>query len=320
VERKIPARFWTIKNRPRRFAIFVIFAGLFACSDGQKSPEPSGEARVETLDPELLRFPALRFGAPPADAPRRIVCVIPSATEILFALGLGDRQVGRSDWCDYPPEVAQLPSLGRQQDLSAEKIADLKPDLVISWRHLPDLSRALGILGLRVVTPETENRDHVFAGIAAVAAAAHVPERGDALIAAVQAQLAEVRARYAGAPRRRVLLVLDRNPLYAPGRASFLDEMLGTVGAENVAAAPDGPAWVQFSAEKILDWNPEVVIDLSVGDPSDAARSAAYWAQFPQTEAVRRGRVRTAAGGVLVRPGPRMAGVAALLGRWIHEP
>ena len=278
--------------------------------------------RTLAVDPAAISLNSIAFSTPiPSEAPRRIVSLIPSVTEILFALGLGDRVVARSAWCDYPPEVLSLPSVGRQQELSAEKIADFRPDLVVSWAHLPDLSRSLReVFRLNVVTPETESREQVLAGIASVAAAAKVPERGAALIAAMQSGLEAVRARYANVPKQRVLVVLDRNPLFAPGRASFLDELLGTVGAVNPAASADGPAWLQFSAEKILDWNPDVIIDLSLGDAGAAAEAASYWARFPETPAVRNGRVLTAAAGVIVRPGPRMAGVAAMLGRWIHEP
>lgn len=322
MERKIPATFSAIKNRPPRNVFLAGFLVLFFLAACGKEPVPATSVRVMAVDPAALALPPIDLSTPiPPDAPRRIVSLIPSVTEILFALGLGDRIVARSSWCDYPPAALALPALGRQQDLSAEKIADFRPDLVVSWTHLPDLSRSLReVFHLNVVTPETESREQVLAGIVAVAAATKVPERGAALAAAIRRGLDDVRTRYSGVPKRRVLVVLDRNPLYAPGRASFLDEMLGTVGAENAAASAEGPAWLQFSAEKILDWNPDVIIDLSLGDTGDTAEAASYWARFPEAQAVRNGRVLTAAAGVIVRPGPRMAGVAAMLGRWIHEP
>lgn len=324
--RKLPAAFRPIKNRRAKTFVFAVamplLTTLFGSCGGGAAPAPAPPpARVVAEDPATLPTPALAFDEPvPADAPRRIVCLIPSATEALFALGLGDRIVARSAWCDWPPEALRLPSVGRQEDLSPEKVADLRPDLVVVWKHLPALQQALTeVFRLRIVVPSTETKDSVFDGVRDLARAAGVPGRGEALVAEMRRGLDAARARFAGRPRRRVLVVLDRNPLFAPGPASFVDELLAIVGADNVAAEPGAPAWAPFSAEKILDWNPDVVLDFSLGDPSTADAAREYWARFPTVAAVRDGRVRLAAGGVLVRPGPRMAAVAELLGRWIHD-
>lgn len=314
--RKLPARFAPLK-KARLLGVALVLWGS-SCEDGAPPPPP---ASVLELDPAAFPSPVLTFEAPPPpEAPRRIVSLVPSVTEALFVLGLGDRLVGRSEWCDWPPETAAIPSVGRQQDLSAERVADLRPDLVCSWSHLKDLNRALAeTFKLRLVVPGTETKEEIFDGVVAVAEACGVGSRGAALVAEMRRGLDAVRARYAGRPTVRTLAVLDREPLFAPGATSFVDEMLRLVGAENVAAAGSaGRAWTPFSAEKILDWNPEVVLDLSLGDARSVDEARSFWARFPAVNAVRDGRVRLAAAGVVVRPGPRMAAAAAFLGRAVH--
>jgi iron complex transport system substrate-binding protein len=324
VARKLPARFRRDKKPPFRAAgaaPALLFA--LACGAGEPADDRAAvptDVAFAPADAARLKAPDFTWTTPPPEAaPRRIVSLIPSVTETLFVLGLGDRLVARSAWCDWPPEALSLPDVGRQQDLSAEKVASLRPDLVLTWRYLPDLRRAMvAVFGLRAIAPGTELKEEALAGIEETAEACGVPERGRALVAKIRADMDAVAARYAGRPRRRVLVVLDRNPLFAPGGASFLDEMLTLVGAENVAAREGDGAWTRFSAEKALDWNPEVVIDISTGEPSEAAAAAAYWARFREIDAVKNGKVRIVAAGVLVRPGPRMAAVADLYGRWIH--
>ncbi|HYC79043.1 MAG TPA: helical backbone metal receptor [Planctomycetota bacterium] len=316
--RKLSARFRAIKKALLLVAVAgVAFAGCDAASHAPRA----ALAGLQVIDAAALPSPTLAFEAPPpADAPRRIVSLIPSVTETLFVLGLGDRIVGRSHWCDYPAEATTRPSTGRQEAINLEKVADLRPDVVFVWRHLPDVARTLReTFGLRVVSPGTENREEIFDGIDATARACGVPERGAVLLAEIRRGLEDARRRWGARPPRRTLLLLDRNPLFAPGPGSFLDELMTTVGAVNVAAAPGGPSWAHFSPERILDWDPEVVLDLSLGDGAGVEEARAFWSRFPRVTAVREGRVRLVAQGVLVRPGPRLAAVAELLGKLVHD-
>jgi iron complex transport system substrate-binding protein len=313
------------RNRALAAAALALVATL-GCGANEGSPASGAPQRI---DPDVFRTLPLPKVAEwrddvPADAPRRIVSVIPSVTEVLFTLGLGDRVVGRSDWCDWPPEVETRPSLGNQQTLSVERVADLRPDLVVFWKHLPDKTARLeGIFRLNVVTPGTETRQEVFDGIAQVAAACRVPGRGRALVSHVQERLDQVSARYRGRPKPRVLLVLDRGQsIYVPGRDSFLQELLDICNAENVAATLDAGTWPAVSIEQVLDWNPGVVLDLSLGAAATAAEVAEahrFWRRHGTLAAVKAGRIVVLNAGVLVRPGPRLAAVALELARIVHD-
>lgn len=291
-------------------------------------PDRAGVKELQAVDPDVFRTLPLPVvaawtDAPPAEAPKRIVSMIPSVTELLFTLGLGDRVIGRDDWSDWPVEAQSRPSLGNQQTSSVERIADLRPDLVVFWKHLPDKSRQLSeLFRLNVVTPGTENRTEVFDGIAEVARACGVPKRGADLVAWLGKGLEEVRERWKGRQKPRVLLVLDRGQaFFVPGRESFLQELFDICNLENVAAGLSGGNWPAVSIEQVLDWNPDVILDLSLGAAATADQVALaheFWRRHGTLAAVKSGRVVVLNAGVLVRPGPRLVAVAQELARIVH--
>jgi iron complex transport system substrate-binding protein len=314
--------------RSRKRAVATLVAAL-AIALGCRPQAKGGDlARLQSADPDVFRtLPLPRLDpwsdAPPAGAPARIVCVIPSVTEVLFTIGLGARVVARDDWSDWPPEVESRPALGNQQTLGVEKIADLRPDLVVMWTHLPDkVAQLRDVFRLRVVTPGTESREEVFRGIADVAAACGVPERGKRLVEAIAQGLERVKDRCKAYARPRVLLVLDRGQaFYVPGKASFLQELFDICNFENPAAGLSGGNWPAISLEQVLDWNPDVVLDLSLGAAPTAGQVAEaheFWKKHPTLAAVKAGRVTVLNAGVLVRPGPRLAAVAEQLASIVH--
>ncbi len=244
-------------------------------------------------------------------------------TEVVFALGLGDRLAARSDFCDWPPECETRPALGNQQTLSLERAADFRPDLVIWWAHLPDQVKLLReTFRLTVVTPGTENRTETLDGIRTVARACGVPGRGDALVSHIQTGLDDARRHFAGAGAVRALVVLDHSDvLYVPGRTSFLQDLFDIVGATNVAAGLEGGTWPTVGFERVLEWDPDVIVDLSIGDGAGNAvkQAAAFWERHPEVRAVRSSAVHFVSAGVLVRPGPRLPAVAEAFGRIVHH-
>jgi len=270
-------------------------------------------------EPEL---PDLDFAdAVPESAPRRIVSLIPSCTETLFALGLGERVVGIDRWADHPPAALELPRLGDVNKIEVERILDLEPDLVLAFQSqagagAPELLRRAGI---RVVHPPTEAGTDVLRGLVAVAEAAGVRERGEALVRHIEGQIEAVRERYAGGPRPRVLLVFERHPsISVATRTSFVHEMIEAAGAVDVSADADpGRHFTYVDVETIVDWDPELIVDLSVGPSVGTGTGASV------DESVRFWRkvgleVRLVPVPALSRPGPRLAASVAILADVIH--
>jgi iron complex transport system substrate-binding protein len=143
-----------------------------------------------------------------AAGPTRIVSTSPSITETLFALGLGDRVVGVSTYCRFPPEVATLPKVGGFLKPDPELIAGLRPDLVIVHEVGNGLDRRLGSLRIPFIVVERGSLASAYSSMRRIAAAAGTPERAEALIGDVQGRLDAIRRAGTAGPKRRVLFII----------------------------------------------------------------------------------------------------------------
>lgn len=262
---------------------------------------------------------ALIVLASPAVAAERIISLAPSITETLFALGLGDKIVGVSSYCDYPPAAAAIDRVGTFLQPNVERILTKRPDLVIavpSPGNRGSVER-LRDLGVTVLIVDPERIAQILDSIRRIADAAGVPDAGAALVARIEADLAAVEAKLRDAPRPRVLLLVGRTPFVAAGPPTYQGELLERAHATNLVTGAD--AWPRLSLEFIVAQKPEVIIDASMGSEAVADRAAAlaFWKDFPTLPAVRDGRVGPGASEIL-RPGPRVAETLATVARFIH--
>jgi iron complex transport system substrate-binding protein len=248
------------------------------------------------------------------------VSLSPSTTEALFAVGAGERVVGRSRFCDYPPEALRLPSVGGYVDPSLEAILGLAPDLVVGDRGPagPTLSQKLGALGIDTFFPPTNSMADIDAMIADLAAKVGNRDQGLLVVERARARREGIAKALGGAPRVRVLLVFGTSPIVAAGPRSFPHEMIELVQAHNVVDA--GGAFPTLNVEKLLTLDPDVIINAAmVGAPSEAGdgldRGAPGWREL---RAVREGRVVALTDSAALRPGPRIGEGLAVLARAIH--
>lgn len=263
-----------------------------------------------------------------AAAPQRIVSTAPSLTETLFALGLGPRVVGVTEFCRYPPEAAAKPKIGTFLEPSFERILARRPDLVLVVRNPVRLAERLSQLGLRAVEVPQDSVAEILSSIREVARLAGVEPRGRALAASVERQLAGVRRRASALPRRKVLFLVGRSPgtlqgMVAAGPGTFLDELIRTAGGVN-ALAGSPIAYPRVSVEQIVAADPDVILDMGdfahhEGKPLESQKQfQAVWAQHRVLRAVRDRQVRQVASEVLIRPGPRVGQAAGTMLELIH--
>ncbi|WP_242392940.1 ABC transporter substrate-binding protein [Anaeromyxobacter oryzisoli] len=244
----------------------------------------------------------IRALGPPAPAvPRRVVCLGPSMTDIVVALGHADRLVGVTRY-DTAPEVARLPRVGGFLDPSAEAVVALRPDLVL-W--LTDGSahpavRRIAELGIPVLAFPVVSVADVLASVRAVARALGDAPAGARLAGTLEQAIARVRARAASLPRPRVLFVVGRDPLVTAGPGSYPDELLAIVGARN--AVQGTIAWPVFPLERAAGLDPDLVIDAAVNEHAGSGHTP-----LTAIPAVRRGAVRQLTTDDALRPGPRLA-------------
>jgi iron complex transport system substrate-binding protein len=260
--------------------------------------------------------------------PRRIVSTAPSITEMLYALGLGDRVVGVTTYCHYPPEAAKKPKIGTYVEPSLEAIASLKPDLVIIQKNPIQLQSKLERLGLHVLEVRHDNIAQVFESITKIGDAAGAGDRASQLVASLRRSLDAIHSRVAKLPGTRVMFIVGRAPdrmedIIAIGQASYLNELMELAGGVNVFRDSVAP-YPKVGMEEILARNPHVIVDMgdmarTVGVSEQHKKSVvALWNRYPSVDAVRNHRVFAVAADVYVVPGPRMVEAARQFGRMLH--
>jgi iron complex transport system substrate-binding protein len=262
--------------------------------------------------------------AQPREPVVRIVSTLPSATEMLFAIGLGERVVGVSNFCRYPPQVTSLPKIGNVVRPDFERILTLRPDLVVITDRSPELAGRLAAARVPYVAVATTTLADVSLGMARIGAAAGIEPHARAVVRSMEERLQRVRTRAVARPRPRVLLILGRNPdmltgIVAAGAGSYLDDLVQLAGGDNVVSRVSSLPYPKVSLESILSLDPQVIvdtIDMSGIDPNRERRNAEghkLWQRYQTLSAVRTGRVHAAESDALVIPGPRVVEVAEWL-------
>jgi iron complex transport system substrate-binding protein len=249
--------------------------------------------------------------------PRRVVSLSPNTTETLFAIGQGALLVGRSRYCDFPSEVASVPSVGGYVDPSMETILGLRPDLVIGARGPSGsgLVDRLSQRGIRTYFPTTESIDEILAMIAGLASIVGAASQGRDLATRIGTRLASIDERLRDVAPPRVLLVFGLSPIVVAGPGSFADEMLRHAGCAN--AVREGTHYPTLGLETIIGLDPELVIDtvMTAGEGNALVQDAPGWNGL---RAVRDGKVAVVHDDAVLRPGPRVADGVARIARIAH--
>ena len=281
-------RRWTTRTH---LAVLVALTAT-ACARGERtSAAPPGPAVSDDAGRRVTL---------PAPA-RRIVSLLPSFTEILFAIGAGDRLVGRTAWCDYPPAARAVPSVGDGIPPNVEAVAARRPDLVVLYRSGPNATAAqqLERLGIRTVLLDLNRLEELAPAARRLGVLTDRRAAADSLARAMDSLASEPPV----PSTQSLAFVVWDNPPIVIGAGSYLDRLAGLAGARNVfhdIAAPSA----QVSIETIAARNPDFIAVLSdtAAPPRYAGRPE--WRVVP---AVRRGRFLFLSGGLFGRPGPRAA-------------
>jgi iron complex transport system substrate-binding protein len=287
---------------------------LVDCAAGGATPIAAAPATTAVFP--LTTADALGRTFTFTEPPQRIVSLIPSNTEILFALGLGDRVVGVDVFSDFPAEAQEKPRVGDFLNPDLEGMVAADPDLVLATAsHDASVLPALDRLGIPALAIEPTNLGQVLADIERIAAIAGVPERGRALACDLAERIAAVEAAVAGAERPRVFFEISTD-LYTAGPGSFIDDLISRAGGANVAADA-AIAWPQLSAEAVVAADPEVIllVDQEAGATPETVAARPGWGQIA---AVRNGRVVNLAPDPVVRPGPRLVDGLEEMARVLH--
>ncbi len=260
---------------------------------------------------------ALALATPARAANMRIVSLAPSVTETLFALGAGPDVVGVSQYCDYPPQVRDLPRVGSFLTPNLEAIIALRPTLVVGLELSSDVRqiRALNSMGYPVLLVSDDSLQQIETSIEKVGARINREAEAHRLVAQIQAQISAVQNRLGNVKPLRALMLVGHQPIVAVGTGTYLDELMRIARADNIAAAV-GEQWPHLSMEFIIAMRPEVVLDGSMG--SDPSSSNDFWGKYPTIPAVRDHRVVGYAEDPMLHAGPRVGQSLEIIARKIH--
>lgn len=272
----------------------------------------------------LIGLAALAAGA----APQRIVSTAPSITEMLYAVGLGDRVVGVTTYCHFPPEARSKPKVGTYTEPNFERIAELRPDLVVIQKNPINLEARLRALRLNVLEVSHDTIEEVYVSMQRIAGAGGTGELARALVVGMKRDLEDIRARTSKPPKTKMMFIVGRAPnrvedLIAVGRASYLNGIIEIAGGDNIFKDAVA-AYPKVGMEDILARSPRVIVDMGDMSQTEGVTEAhkrsvvALWQRYRAVAAVREGRVFAVASDIFTVPGPRMVDAARAFARMLH--
>jgi iron complex transport system substrate-binding protein len=264
---------------------------------------------------------------PPTAGAQRIVSLVPSVTEMLFAIGAGRQVVGVSNYDHFPPEVESLPKVGALIDPDTERILSLRPDLVVVYGSQNDAEARFKKAGIKTFNYRHAPTDAILGTldtITALGAATGHEAQAREVIVQVTNGLDAVRKKVAGLDRPRTMLVIGRQPgtlqgIYAQGGSGFLNEMLEIAGGQNVFEDVKRES-LQPSSETMLRVAPDILLELRSVAPAGnyPGTDLEVWNTLASIPAVRNRQVHALIGDHVVVAGPRIAQGAEAMARVLH--
>lgn len=263
------------------------------------------------------------------ERPERIVSLAPSITETLFALGLGNRVAGVTEYCDYPPEVpesvegGELETVGGFATVNVEKVVDLEPDLIISTTGVQrDHLNRLEELGETVVALEGDNIPDVTEDIRLIGRMTGASQRAEAVAENMEDEMAEIVEKVGGLPqgrRPKVFYELGVEPLFTAGRGSFIHEIIELAGGRNIAE--NSGEYSAFSKEKIIESDPDVFVIGVHGSELSLSTVEGVEKRFAGIGAVEESRIYKLSPteiDMFTRAGPRLIRALEKMARYLH--
>jgi cobalamin transport system substrate-binding protein len=295
-------------------AALIVFSYAAAPSRAQSathsSPEPHAFREVVDETGRGVRIP---------QPVRRIVSLAPNLTETIYALGLQDRLVGDTDYCDYPPDAQKKPKVGGGINPSLEVIASLHPDLVLVTKSFNrrETTQALDELGIASYATDPHTIADIASSTRTLADVFGVPESGASVAQDMQQRLADLQQRIGSLPPTRVLFVVWTQPLISVGKNTFLADALRHAGA--ISIVDSSQDWPQVSLEEIARLQPDYLV-FADSHSENASREVEKFAILPGWKilhAVENRRYAVISDAVN-RPAPRIVSVIEELARQLH--
>ncbi|MDZ4816719.1 MAG: cobalamin-binding protein [Verrucomicrobiota bacterium] len=261
--------------------------------------------------------------------PQRIISLIPSVTETLFAIEAGGQIIAVTPYCDTPKDAKKLPKVGAYVDPDLETIVALKPDVIFTGRgNRTEMIESMERSGIRVIKMESKSYSEAVADIRLAGKVTGTSEKAEALAHDLEKRKVEVLQRYINFSdhnRPRVLFLFSLDNLYTVGPGSHIHEMIELAGGKNIAAEARF-SWAEIQLEKIVSDNPDVILLTATNEagkkPVDKKTLLNRLRNDPQwrnVDAVKTGRIFLLDANLVSRPGPRIALALETMESFIHN-
>ena len=247
--------------------------------------------------------------------PERIVSLAPSNTEILFALGLGDKVVGVTTWCEYPPEAKTREKIGSYASVDMERVVNLKPDLTLADPYQMEVVGKLESLDLTVIVLDAKDIEEILRNILLVGKVTGQEDDASKLVAEMEQRMEVIAGKTSTlAEDQKPTVLYIYEPFWIAGFETFADDLIKRAGGINIAS--DVERCAQVSLEFITGRNPDVIIcsagyaptyEVVVNEPA-----------FQQVNAVKNSRVYSIDYHIAETPGPRIVDALEQIAKFIH--
>lgn len=252
--------------------------------------------------------------------PMRIISMAPSLTETLFALDLGSRVVGVTNFCNYPPEAREKEKIGGFSNPNLEKIVSLKPDLILATLdgNRKEVIDKLKELGLSVNVTNPRNIEEILSAITQIGQATYRQKRAEELVSSMRKRIETVVKSVKGLRRPPVLFIYGEDPLITAGPGTFANDLIRLAGGRNISEDSRIP-YPKYNFEEILIKKPELIF-ISSMEVTEKAPSKVIerWKKWPSIPAITKEQVYLINGDLIDRPDPRIIEGLEILARRIH--
>lgn len=252
--------------------------------------------------------------------PERIISMAPANTEILFALGLGEKVVGITNVCNYPSQTSEKEEIGDYDNPSLEKIIELEPDLILASHGNPtELIDQLEELNYTVVGLKPQNIDDIISSISMVGKITGKVKKSAKLTEEMEERIEAVLSKTSNLVennRPKVLYVVWYKPLWTAGSGTFIDELIQKAGGINIAG--DIAGWPQMNLEIVIEKNPQLIIIGYSEDQPELIQAVRNESTLDQTDAFKNNQIHTIDTDIVSRTGPRIVDALEEMAKIIH--
>ncbi len=280
---------------------------LFGCAS--KTQEPAFSS-VEVTD---MKGNIVVIG----HAPEKIISLSPTNTEILYALGLGDKVIGVTEYCDYPVDALSKEKVGDFIGPNIELIASLEPDIIFAQGYMhEDFAAQFEDLGILVVNTETGGYESAYDAIRLIGKATGTTLKAEEIVLGMTTKTDEIKQLVKNQPLARVFYVVEyAEDLWTASEGTFIHDIIVYGGGENIVKDTDSP-WTMYSLERLLEDNPEVILTTDHSGTVDQIKGDPI---FAQTDAVKNNKVYALKDqNAINRNGPRLSEALEEVAKLLH--